>query len=372
MQRNRLLMGIISLMPFCAAAAAPAAAPRYTITDVSASGFAGAEYRATALNNNGDVAGYFSMGELSTYRAGNFLFSGGTLRHDVAPADFRIGVINNTGDFAGSIPIRQGINHAALFRDDVVTDLDPTLWRGYSSSALAMSNRGHVVGVTYGTTGDHRAFLHQDGVLTVLGTLGGSTSSASAVNDRGDVTGRAQTREQTTHAFLYSDGRMIDLGTLGGRGSDGFGINDHGDVVGLASTGRVNERGEPIADAFLYSGGQMRDLGALGSFTQNYAFDINNRGQVVGSATSQSGGASAPFLYEGGELVDLRTLIDSSRWQLRGARSINEAGQILAVAENRVTGRFHPLLLTPIPEPGAAGLLVALGVLLRPPLRRSA
>ena len=64
--------------------------------------------------------------------------------------------------------------------------------------------------------------------MTDLGTLpGDKISSAVAINDRGQVVGAAGPTPMTGHAFLYSDGAMTDLGTLGGAvGSWASGIND--------------------------------------------------------------------------------------------------------------------------------------------------
>ena len=57
-------------------------------------------------------------------------------------------------------------------------------------------------------------------------------SWAVAINDRGQVVGSSDTAAGDLHAFLYSDGAMTDLGTLGGTNSWASGINDRGQVVG--------------------------------------------------------------------------------------------------------------------------------------------
>src|ERR1700730_6297469 len=58
--------------------------------------------------------------------------------------------------------------------------------------------------------------------LVNLGTLGGTLQSNAygGVNDRGWVTGDANLQGDTNeHAFLWRDGLMTDLGTLGGSNS---------------------------------------------------------------------------------------------------------------------------------------------------------
>jgi probable HAF family extracellular repeat protein len=92
----------------------------------------------------------------------------------------------------------------------------------------------------FGYTDDviQHAFLHSDGVMTDLGTLGGIHSFGLAINTAGQVTGYAYTPGNADyHAFLYKNGVMIDLNTLIPAGSGwtlnaGHAINDNGQITG--------------------------------------------------------------------------------------------------------------------------------------------
>jgi hypothetical protein len=65
------------------------------------------------------------------------------------------------------------------------------------------------------------------------------------------------------------------------------------------------------------------------------------------------------FLYSGGVMTDLNTLIDpTSGWVLQTAQAINDSGQITGYGI--IGGQTHAFLLTPIPEPSSV-VLAALG-----------
>ncbi len=171
----------------------------------------------------------------------------------------------------------------------------------------------------------YHAFLYSAGVMTDIGTLGGTFSDARAVNGNGDVAGfstiSGTSLSAQTDAFLYLNGHMTDLGTLGGSGSHGYGINNFDEVVGDSYTASSQDH------AFLYSGGKMTDLGTLGG-TPSSANGINNLHQVVGSSEVANGSGVHAFLWSNGTMTDLGTLGGSQSI----AYAINDSGQIVGYA----------------------------------------
>jgi probable HAF family extracellular repeat protein len=105
----------------------------------------------------------------------------------------------------------------------------------------------------------------------------------------------------------------------------------------------------------------MTDLGTLGGTFGN-ALGINSGGTIVGSANTAGDVSQDAFIYSGGVLTDLNTLLDGSGagWSLTSAQGINDLGQI--VGYGTIGGQTHAFLLTP--EPSACAMLVGgLGLL---------
>lgn len=256
--------------------------------------------------------------------------------------------LSDNGIVAGT-----GSSRPVLFHRNTCVDLG-TLG-GTIGDARDVNRKGQAVGSSTlaGNTVTH-AFRYDDGVMRDLGTLRGGTSNAMAINERGVITG---TSDGT--AFLYRNNRMIDLGSLsapnsaGPKGSKGNALNDQGDVVG--STFLPCANGEPICavpieHAFIYTNGRMKDIDTLDSFSSQ-AYSINNSGDVVGFATPTDDFSTfSGFLYTNGKMQRLTDLLskNSPGWVIKSALSINDDGEILALAV-RTTGAFqiHAVLLNP-------------------------
>jgi probable HAF family extracellular repeat protein len=125
-------------------------------------------------------------------------------------------------------------------------------------------------------------------------------------------------------------------GYISGSGhiANGFDINNSGQVVG--SAGPQNDYG--YARAFLWSGGSMKDIGALPGFNRSGAHAINSIGQIVGNCANSSN-TDRGFLYSGGVMQDLGTLNAPYNYGVT-ARGINDLGQIVGHATTSA-GSYH-------------------------------
>jgi len=114
--------------------------------------------------------------------------------------------------------------------------------------------------------------------------LGGTFSIAQGMNNKGWVSGFSFLPGDTQgHAFLWKKGVMTDLGTLGGPFSSATDrISESGEISGFSSTNIPDTiEGGVKGLAFLWRKGVMTPLP---SFNNAGGAEVNNRGQVVGTA----------------------------------------------------------------------------------------
>ena len=234
-------------------------------------------------------------------------------------------------------------NAATAYR---VKDLGALPGSGSFSLAYSISNNGLVSGQSRGSmpvngaddvTGSTSAVrFHTNGYVQDLGSLGGTpgghgvTAYGRAINNNGKVAGYSTIStpdgSRVYNAFVndYALGHMKNIGTLGnGRDSRAYGINNNGMVVGWSDTTADGSK----QSAFVYDSntGEMKALeGPMLGGNRSFAFDINDNGQIAGTATTGDGSGHA-FIYENGIAKDLGSLDDTG---ISEARAINEKGYV--------------------------------------------
>ena len=285
---------------------------------------------AYAINSSGTVVGF--SGTMETHRA--FSYSGGVMT-DLGTLGGGNSVacsINNFGVVAGRSDISSGSWRGFSYSGGQMADLG-VLSSGYSD-AYGINDSGTIVGSVW-TTGnmDHAAY-YSGAHWTDLGTLGGNYSAAAAINSAGTIVGWSDL-SVGTHAFSYRAGVMTDLGTLEGSGSYAMDINDSGTIVGYAND-----------HAFCYSAGVMRGIGTLAGGYSSYANAINSSGTVVGNSTIDAKGDHHAFLYNGSVLSDLGPyLVSIGLTGSSAASDIDDRGDIVGSAYD-ARGQLHAFLLT--------------------------
>lgn len=214
--------------------------------------------------------------------------------------------------------------------------------------------------------------------LFQLGGFEGTNSNAQGINDLGDIAGRADGR-----ASVWSNGQLITLPNPNSTAlsSDAWDANHFGLVAGCSydlATGRQQATlwtttaslvvgalpggtescahalnnlhlhvgasttvGSAVQHAFVGYLGELIDLHRLVPWAglESVAWDINDKGQVVGTVTDQNSNDRAVLWDVGGRVVDLGTLGGAEG----SARGINEAGDVVGSAET-ADGVTHAFL----------------------------
>jgi len=256
--------------------------------------------------------------------------------------------------------------HATLWRRGVITDLG-TLGGPSSRVVGGVKNtRGEVAGGSETSISDPLGemfcttfvanfsgqsliclgFVWRNDVMTPLPTLGGNNSFAfGGVNNRGQIAGFAENAVQDPactppevldfEAVIWGpkEGEIQELPPLAG---DSVGIatevNNHGQAVGATALCSAFVTG--IVHAVLWRNGAAIDLGDLGSQIGNWAYAINDRGQVVGAGGVTGGNTWHAFLWQDGEMTDLGVLPGDFMSQANG---MNNKGQVVGTSCNDVS-----------------------------------
>jgi probable HAF family extracellular repeat protein len=370
----RGLAGVVAGVTLALGGAA-VAAPVYSFMDL---GTLGGDTFAYDVNNLGQVVGSSvnAAGQTEAFRTAPNLpinpltdrlgfLPGGATPSSAANAINDLGqVVGNSSSANGTRGFFTGPNGNTLN--------DIGVFPGFSASqASGINNAGQIVGFTNTSaasvafrTTSARPLDQNTDALEPVG-LPPPSSSASDVNNAGQAVGgnRGSGFRTTPNGTIIQGGGGI--GSLGGSTTYVFAVNNSGQAAGHSETTSLlrhafrtgpNAGINPATD----------DLGTLGG-TTSFAKDINDAGVVVGvsDAPGQVGPGLA-FVYIDGEgMIDLNTLTINrpAGWTLNFAEGINNLGQIVGWAA--VDGQVHAFLLTPVPEPGAALLLPAAGLLLK-------
>ena len=194
-----------------------------------------------------------------------------------------------------------------------ITDLGTLGGPGANSNALGINSFGWASGSSnLAANGPQRGFLYAGGRMFDLGTLGGQkcptcSSAANGLSEFGETAIGSETANMdpngedfcaygTHHQCLGAIGRIGALSALpllpGGNNANAFDVNDLGQVVGSAenatsdptcATGTPSQilRFEAVSWGL---DGRIRELNPLPGDTVSYAVGVNNSGQAVGSS----------------------------------------------------------------------------------------
>lgn len=192
-----------------------------------------------------------------------------------------------------------------------------------------------VVGATYNSANQARAYRWTaESGMRDLGTLGGASSAAYGVSaDGATIVGFAQNVQGFPRASRWQNGAIQNLGTLGGVHSNAVSVSADGTVVvGTAQDARGRER------AFRWTAQRgMEDLGALGGLF-SWANDVSADGSVVVGYAPDSWGNDRAYRWtaETG-MQDIGTLGGTHSW----ATAVSADGGTIVGASITAAGWQH-------------------------------
>ena len=266
----------------------------------------GAGSSAEAINERGHVVGESPAGGF-LWRHGRVTYLGHLPGHVRSWATD----INNRDEVVGFSAAANGRSHAFLWRRGVMTDLG-VLPGGHDSYASGINDRGDIVGYSDSAGNEElRAVRWHHRKMTLLDSRS-PHSIANDINNRGDVVGYVDYGQYVGSAAVrWRHGRMQVLTT--DLSINPVAVNQRGDITGLVfgdvthgflwQRGRLVPIDPPPGSVYLRPYG-INNRDQIVGFTESFAFlwqhgrtialpggaseahDINNRGQVVGSRTT--------------------------------------------------------------------------------------
>ncbi len=236
--------------------------------------------------------------------------------------------VRSDGLLGGIASPADGTQHAVLWHNGQMADISVPGLGGKNSGVFDINQKGQVLIAAetatpdpnnenfcaYGTGLACLGAVWQNGVTTLLPTLGGPNATVGGINNRGEIAGLAENSTKDKYCALEmpisatgpqlldfeaviwgpNPGQIRQLNPLpGDTVVEALAINDNGQAVGASGT-CANTVPPTIAfgaHAVLWdTDGSVTDLGNLGAEVSNVGISINNQGQVVGvsSATDQS------------------------------------------------------------------------------------
>lgn len=215
------------------------------------------------------------------------------------------------------------------------------------ASAVAINRQGTILGnANTVATDNNRPIVWRRGVPRLLPALV-SLAIGRAINDAGFVVGSGDYPQGVLrhHALLWTpDGRVVDLDPKGVLDSRAYDINNKGKIVGWAEP-----FGGEVGTPALWYHGRRTALPLPGGIAGS-AVGINERDQIVGNQVLGPTRAPRAVTWYGSVAYQLDTLLDdeSRGIVIDAAQDINDRGQILATT-TLSNGQPQPLLLTPRP-----------------------
>ena len=328
------------------------------------------------LNDDGAVVGFYWCSGWEHKEAFVWTAEEGfvTLERPQGVSSARAVDINDHPDrqIVGTVDIT-GLGTRAFLIDGQEWIIIPPPGGGTFSSVAALNNKRQVVGTTADGTPYPKAYIWEDGVMTIIEPTFGPRGAGHDINEAGAVVGwMGNGIASDAHPFIWDGRTVIDIGLAPNTfASWAKAVNDIG-VVLVRGEFDESEPTDRIIGSFVFEDGTFTDLGTLPGYDVIAGIDLNNQSQIVGSerAVQSSNKPDIGFIWQDGVMTNINDLLPSDcELTVYRAEGINNAGQITGSATNQDNDPVA-FILTPIEPPtgdldgdcevGVADLLILL------------
>lgn len=250
----------------------------------------------------------------------------------VGPANSTATDINSTGAVVGRYPVGANARRGFVNRGKGVVVLGPL--GGVSSNAVAINDKGEVLGNWTGADGRSQGYIYACGKQRNLGAIYGNTYYMD-INNAGYIAARASPPGSLypLSVLRAPNGSVRDLGSIATENpsTQVYAINNRNQIA--AESGPWGAPEQPFL-AVIWTKGKFRDLGGFG-WEPNGALAINDRGQATGYASVTTGGPHdrVAFFYSNGRLVNIDPR-PATEWRFSEGKGINNHGHIVGESDH--------------------------------------
>jgi probable HAF family extracellular repeat protein len=314
---------------------------------------------ACGINNNGEIVGYEvfdSFKDRSIYWSQNGTAS--ILENYEGCNSSRPYMIDDNGlilgwsafvwyEYIGGNIFLHMNQTAVTWKNKVISNLNNATTGGDTLDLYhAMDNNDAVTIVGFGAPPGNipppwwpNGYIFDEGIVTDLGT----GTYPYAINNKGHIAGYIDA--DFNHAYEWEDGNLIDLNDdplIKANYSQAYDINDHCTIVGLAQFD-YSLLWEPV----VWKNHSAIRILPTSSQYDGWASAVNENDEVIGWYEDSNTGASCPFLWKDGQLINLYDYLPANQsWEWISPEDINDYGQIVGIGYRTDIG-IRAFLMTP-------------------------
>jgi hypothetical protein len=309
--------------------------------------------QVAAINNSGEVVGYYSANGSSTSNVG-FIDNNGTYTSIPSPSSQQVNFtptsINNNGVVAG-YSMNSSTDQNSGFVDNAgsfTSIIDPNEGNGGSTYVNAINDSGVTAGyysvVNNGILGGTYGFIDNEGVFTNVSDPNANTAQnlsteVTGINNSGVMVGYYFAPSSTQkQGFIDDNGVFTTINDPNGTsGTMLTGINNEGEITGdyFHNVKLPNQRlPTSVTQGFTYENGVFTSTGYPDTQALTSNIDgINDNGEIVGSNTANGDFEGTPFLP-----------VDLSGTQ--NATNVNDTPIVVAAnSQSTVAGSYNSISL---------------------------